>query len=194
MHPGKLILILGPSGSGKGVVIQILKERHHDYIFPLSCTTRAPRPMEKDGEVYHFILEEEFERRMKQGDFLEWAKVHNEHRYGTLKQPIEDAITHGKILVREVDVQGMRSLKKIIPSGQLVTIFLTTPSWEVLRERIQRRHQESDEELRRREQSYRKEMQDAQNCDYIVHSLEGKIQEMVDEIEKIIEKETQDMR
>lgn len=145
--------------------------------------------MEQDGEVYHFISREAFERRMKRGDFLEWAKVHNEHFYGTLKQPIEDALAHGKILVREVDVQGMHSLKKIIPSGHIVTVFLTTPSWEVLRKRIQRRHHESDEELKRREESYKKEMQDAGNCDYIVHSFEGKIQEMVEEIEKIIEKE-----
>jgi guanylate kinase len=182
-------LILGPSGSGKGVVIEALKARHPDYVFPISCTTRTPRPGERDGEVYHFISQSEFEKRRKHGEFLEWAIVHDDHYYGTLKQSILDALYAGETLIREVDVQGMNSIRDVLPRASVVAIFLTTPSWEILKARILRRHQESEKELSQRRESYEKEMTEASKCDYIVHSVEGKIPEMVAEIEAIIEKE-----
>ena len=187
---GKLILIMGPSGSGKGVSIQALKKKHPSYIFPVSCTTRAPRPFEREGEVYHFISQEEFRKRIKRGDFLEWAIVHHDHYYGTLKKPILDALSKGKILVREVDVQGMNSLLKFFPKDQVVTIFLTTPSWEILKTRILGRHKETEKDLSQRKMSFEKELEESKKCDYIVHSLEGQIPKMVSEIEEIIQKET----
>ncbi len=88
------------SGSGKGTVIAHLRKVFPDAVFPLSCTTRSPRPGEKDGEVYHFINKEEFQRRIKAGDILEWAIVHHDNYYGTLKQPILDALKAGKIVIR----------------------------------------------------------------------------------------------
>ena len=187
---GKLILIIGPSGSGKGVVIRSLKKNYSSYIFPISCTTRLPRPGERDGEVYHFISRDDFLKRIERGDFLEWAIVHHDHYYGTLKEPILDALSGGKILVREVDVQGMNSILKILPKDQVVTIFLTTPSWEILQARILHRHKETEHELIQRKISFEKELEESKKCDYIVHSLEGQIPKMVSEIEKIIQKET----
>lgn len=190
MGSGKLFLILGPSGSGKGVVIDRLKKQYPHFVFPVSCTTRKPRPLEREGDVYHFISEDEFQRRIDAGEFLEWAKIHLDHYYGTLKKPILEGLASGKILIREVDVQGMLSLKKIFSRDELVTIFLTTPSWEILKTRIQRRHKESQKDLEKRYQSYEKEVQFAKECDYIVHSFEGHIPKMVDEIASIIAKET----
>ncbi|MBI5754946.1 guanylate kinase [Candidatus Peregrinibacteria bacterium] len=186
---GKLFLILGPSGSGKGVVISALRERFPDGMFPVSCTTRQPRPGERQGEVYYFISRETFEKRIKNGDFLEWAVVHDDHLYGTLKKPIFDALSDGNVLIREVDVQGMHSIVKVLPKKNVVSIFLTTPSWDVLRGRILRRHKENEVELSKRRASYYKEMREAEKCDYIVHSNEGKIPQMVEEVCEILEKE-----
>lgn len=188
-YSGKLFLILGPSGSGKGVLISALRKRFPDFMFPVSCTTRQSRPGERQGEVYYFISRETFEKRMRAGDFLEWAVVHDEHYYGTLKKPILDALSDGQTLIREVDVQGMHSIVTFLPKKTVVSIFLTTLSWEVLRSRILRRHTENERELAKRRASYYKEMREAKKCDYIVHSHEGKISQMVEEVCEIIEKE-----
>lgn len=186
---GKIFLILGPSGTGKGTVIRALRERHPDFVFTLSCTTREPRPNERDGEAYHFVSKEEFARHREARDFLEWAVVHEDNYYGTLKQPILDALADGKVVIREVDIQGVLSIKKLLPAEQTVAIFLTTPSWDNLRARIMRRHAESEEELRQRHESFKKEMEWEKKCDYTVVSEEGKIEEMITEVEGIIEKE-----
>ena len=121
---------------------------------------------------------------------MEWAVVHDDHFYGTLKKPILDALFEGRTLIREVDVQGMHSIVKLLPKKNVVSIFLTTPSWDVLRTRILRRHQESEAELAKRRASYYKEMREAAKCDYIVHSNEGKIPKMIEEACRIIEKES----
>ena len=189
MPKGKLFLILGPSGSGKGVTIKCLRERFKHAVFPVSCTTRSPRPSEKDGEVYHFLSKEEFEKRLKAGEFLEWAIVHNDNYYGTLKKAILDAFEAGKMVVREVDMQGVQSIRRLLPREQVCAIFITTASWEILRDRIMRRNREPDEELERRNQSYVKEMEFSKQCDYVVESEEGKLGELCDKVCAIIDKE-----
>lgn len=186
MKPGKFFLILGPSGSGKGTVITHLKKVFPDAVFPLSCTTRAPRPREKDGEVYHFVTKDEFRARIEAGEFLEWALVHNDNMYGTLKQPIVDALDAGRLVIREVDMQGVESIRKILGPDQVKAIFITSPSWESLRTRILKRSEISDEELRQREESFKKEMAFAAQCDYVVMSEDGKIPEVCAEVEGII--------
>lgn len=184
---GKLFLVLGPSGAGKGVTMAYLRNVFHDAFFPVSCTTREPRPEEKEGEVYNFITREEFEKRIAAGDFLEYAIVHHDNYYGTLKKIIMDALGAGKTVIREVDMQGVESIRKLLPKDQVVTIFLTVPSWEVLRDRILRRHQESEEELARREASFEKEMEFSKKCDYIIHSIEGKQDELCEDVAKLIQ-------
>lgn len=186
MQPGKFFLILGPSGSGKGTVITHLKKVFPDAVFPLSCTTRAPRPREKDGEVYNFVTKDEFRTRIDSGEFLEWALVHNDNMYGTLKQPIVEALAAGKLVIREVDMQGVESIRGILGRDQVKAIFITSPSWENLRARILKRSQIPDEELKQREESFKKEMTFAQQCDYVVMSEDGKIPQVCAEVERII--------
>lgn len=185
---GKLFIILGPSGSGKGTVIQALRDRHPDFFFPLSCTTRPPRPTERDGEVYHFVTEQEFDAHIAAGDFLEWAVVHHDYRYGTLKKPIVDALALGKTVIREVDVQGLDSLRKIFRKDQIFAIFITTPSWEILRARILRRSAINPAALEKRRQSFLKEMEWAKLCDAVVQSDEGKIAQAIAHVEILINK------
>lgn len=188
MSTGKLFLILGPSGAGKGVTIICLRKCFPNAFFPISCTTREPRPSEKDGEVYYFLTKAEFEKRIKAGEFLEWAVVHKGNYYGTLKQPILDALKAGKTVIREVDMQGVQSIRNILSSEQVRAIFITTASWEILRDRIMRRHKESEEELERRRQSYMKEMEFSKECDYVVESEEGALDKLCDRVSKIIDK------
>ena len=183
---GKLFLVLGPSGAGKGVVMAHLRGVLRDAFFPVSCTTRSPRPGEKDGEVYNFITREKFEKKIANGDFLEYAIVHHDNYYGTLKKPIMDALNAGKTVIREVDMQGVESICRLLSKDQVVSIFLTVPSWEVLKDRILRRQQESREELSQRETSFEKEMQFSKKCDYIVQSIEGKQDQLCDDVAKII--------
>ncbi len=184
---GVFVLLSGPSGSGKGTVLAGLKKRNPDFVFPLSLTTRKPRPKERHGEVYKFVSPDEFQKAISDGLFLEWAIVHGKHYYGTLKQPIMEAMNKGKIVVREVDVQGVDSIKKILPKDQLLTIFLTTPSWDDLKKRILGRAEMSDDELERRRQSYLKESKIAdQLYDFRVFSEFGRIDKMITDVENLV--------
>ncbi|MFA5855568.1 MAG: guanylate kinase [Candidatus Gracilibacteria bacterium] len=184
---GKLILILGPSGSGKGTVLEALRAKHPDFVFPLSCTTRAPRPSEKDGEVYHFVSQEQFTERVNNGDFLEWAVVHAENRYGTLKDEILTPLREGKVVIREVDVQGLRSISAIIPHKNLKSLFLTVDGWATLQRRILKRSALPEEELSRRHASFAHEMEWAKECDTVIVSEEGEIEKLIADVEEAIE-------
>ncbi|MBU1019485.1 guanylate kinase [Patescibacteria group bacterium] len=183
---GKLFLILGSSGSGKGTVLNGLLTRHSDWVFPLSCTTRDKRPNEKDGEIYNFISKEEFRERIERGEFLEHAVVHQDNYYGTLKGPILDALEEGKVVIREVDVQGLRSIREIIPEDQLVSVFLTVESWDELKGRILRRAEMSDEELEKRYQSFLAEKEWEKECDHVLMTETGKTEEMIGVVDEII--------
>jgi guanylate kinase len=183
---GKLYLILGPSGSGKGTVLNALREKYSDFVFPVSCTTRDKRPNEVDGEIYHFISKDEFKERIEKGDFLEWAIVHQDNYYGTLKEPIMDAIEAGKTVIREVDVQGLRSIRDMIEKENLVSIFLTVPGWETLERRIKGRSDMPEEEIERRHESFMKEMEWAKECDHVIESVEGETEKLILDAEQII--------
>ena len=183
---GKLFLILGPSGSGKGTVLNALKEKYSNFVFPVSCTTREKRPNEVDGEIYDFISKEDFKEKIEKGDFLEWAVVHQDNYYGTLKKPIMDALEAGETVVREVDVQGLRSIRDIVPSENLFSIFLMVSGWETLKRRILKRASMPEEELERRRESFLNEMEWAKECTHVVESVEGDIEELIAEVEKVI--------
>lgn len=189
MPAGKFFLILGPSGSGKGTVIHCLRKEFPNAVFPLSCTTRMPRPGERDGEVYHFLTKEEFQKKIDASDFLEWAVVHHDNFYGTLKKPISDALAAGQIVIREVDMQGVEAIRKLIPRDQVKAIFITAPSWENLKKRILGRSAIPEEELKQREDSFKKEMEFSKQCDFVVMSEEGEIDEFCSEVASIIRKE-----
>lgn len=183
---GHLYLILGPSGSGKGTVLKALREHHPNFVFPISCTTREPRPGEKNGEVYYFVSKEEFKHRMEDGDFLEWAVVHGENYYGTLKEEIVKPLQEGKTVIREVDVQGLRSIRELISKANLTSIFLTVDGWETLQRRILKRSELPQEELDRRHASFLKEMEWAKECDITIVSTEGEIEKLIADTEAAI--------
>lgn len=187
---GKLILILGPSGSGKGTIINYLKKKYPHFTFPCSYTTRKPRPGEKDGDAYHFISKKQFKQLINTDVFLEWAIVHSDNYYGTNRHEILDSLNDGQIVVREVDVQGVESIWKILGKENVITVFVTTPSWLYLKHRIVKRSKISQTELRSRERSYGYETKFASSCTHVVESLDDKIPETFAQIDKIISMET----
>lgn len=186
---GKLFLIVGPSGSGKGTAIVQLKKRHPEYVFPVSCTTRAPRPGEKEGEVYSYISKEHFRQWIAEGRFLEWAEVHQDNYYGILRAPIEEALADGKVVIREVDIQGFKSIISILPRTDVVGVFILVKDLDELKKRILQRAPISDEEMARRMESAQKEIAQMDVCDYQVESPFGHIEKTVQTIEQIIRQE-----
>lgn len=190
---GKLFLIVGPSGSGKGTVIKALAKKFPGFVYPISYTTRAAREGENDGEVYHFVTREKFERMIKDGDFLEYAIVHSNNYYGTAKREIIDALEGGAVVIREVDIQGFHSIRKIIPKKNLVSIFMKVSDLNDLKGRILMRGPLSDEELKRRLDSAAKELSQAVDCDYQVRNEWGKVKECVGAVDKIILDEIKDL-
>jgi guanylate kinase len=185
-YKGHLVLIVGPSGSGKGSVIRGLKDRHPDWLYPVSYTTREMRPGEKDGEVYNFISKEKFLDGVKDREFLEYAIVHEDHYYGTAKKEIIDALEKGNVVVREVDIQGFKLIRDQLPAENLTSLFLMVNSLEDLIGRILKRSKLPDDEVERRMQSARHEMAERDNCDFVVPSVTGEVEACTDQVEKII--------
>ena len=184
---GKIFFISGPSGVGKGTLISALRERHPDWAFPPSCTTRDPRAGEVDGVTYFFISREKFREKIEAGEFLEYAEVHQGNLYGTLRDKLLNPAKKGKIVIREFDVQGFDQARQKLSRDDYVSIFLQTEGGvEELIKRITSRSPISDEELAHRIESMKNEFAHAKLYDYIVFSRENKIQEMVEEVEKII--------
>jgi guanylate kinase len=186
---GKLFLIVGPSGSGKGTVIAELKKVFAEFVYPISYTTRKIREGERSDDVYHFIAREEFEKMIKDDELLEYAIVHSDEYYGTPKMDILEALRRGKTVVREVDIQGFNSICKIVPKEHLISIFMKVTDPEDLKQRILRRGKMSDEELARRMESFTKEMTEASKCDYQVENKWGEIAQCVEHVEQIIRAE-----
>ena len=188
---GKLVLLMGPSGVGKSVILKTLRKRHPEWRFPRSATTRPRRPGE-GGDLYHFVTDAECDCLIAEGKMLEWARVHEGARYGTLLEEIIPAIETGKIVVREVDVQGFESIRKHpLFSGpqapyRLQSIFILPEKKEQLVARIRQRSPIGDEELKRRIASMEKELSYAVLCDARVTNREGELPETVAEVERRI--------
>lgn len=193
VHSGKLFLIVGPSGSGKGTVIERIKGKYPGFVYPVSYTTREMRHGEKDGGSYHYVSKEEFERMIKEGEFLEHAVVHSDNYYGTSKKDILQPLERGAGVIREVDIQGFNSIRNLVPKENLVSIFMKVSDMEDLKGRILRRGKISDEELEKRLDSAKKEMAQAGECDYQVENKWGEIENCVANVERIILAEVKKM-
>jgi guanylate kinase len=169
-----LIILAGPAGVGKSTLCDRVVREVPGFERVITATTRPPRPNEVDGRDYHFLSAQEFDRRITAGAFLEWAWVHQRHRYGTLKSAVLDRLPDTS-LVMNIDVQGVRSIRAAAQTearlrGRVITMFVAPDSMEILRERLQGRGPVSPEELARRMQSAEFEMAERNNYDYVIHS------------------------
>jgi guanylate kinase len=164
---GRLLIISGPSGAGKGTLVDRLVARVPDLWVSVSATTRAPRPGEVDGEDYRFLTADEFEAHRTAGDFLEWAEVHG-NRYGTLRPPVEERLAAGTDVLLEIDAQGALQVKRLVPEAVLV--FIVAPSFRELERRIRRRGAETEEEVQRRLRTARRELRLVGVYDHVVEN------------------------
>ena len=187
---GKLILVIGPSGVGKGTAIKQIRQLCSQLFFPTSYTTRQMRQGEKQGETYNFITKPEFEKMIKDDAFLEYQLVHNTSYYGTDKASILENIEKGKSVIREMDIQGVKEILDKEWTFDIVTIFITTDSWETLKSRILKRSQISEQELENRKQSYLKEIEFLEKSNHVVYSEENKIDKLIQSLVSIINNET----
>jgi guanylate kinase len=140
----KVFVITGPSGVGKGTLIERLLERIPELELSVSATTRPPRTGEVEGRDYHFLTPEDFERRVESGDFLEHA-TYSGNRYGTLREEVERRLAEGRSVVLEIEVQGARQVREAMPEA--VQIFIAPPDPQVLRERLEGRGTDSPEAI-----------------------------------------------
>ena len=182
------MLIIGPSGVGKSVILKDLRKRHPEFVFPRSATTRERRPNE-GTDLYRFLSEEAFDALIQNEQVLEWAQVHDGARYGTLKEEILPAIEAGKTVIREVDVQGFQSIREnalfsgTTPRYPLVSIFILPESKEQLIRRITHRAPISSDELAHRVESMDRELDQAKFCTLQILNREGKLEETLREVE-----------
>jgi guanylate kinase len=163
--PAFLLVVSGPSGVGKSVLCQRLVQADDRLVHSVSATTRGARPGETDGTDYFFLDEPTFRKGVSDGDFLEWAEVYG-HLYGTPRAPVKEHIAAGRTPVLNVDVQGGRSVKALLPDAVLV--FLAPPSLEELEERLRGRRTDSEERIRGRLAEAREEMARVRDYDYLV--------------------------
>jgi guanylate kinase len=162
----RLVVLAGPTAVGKGTVAGYIREHHPEVLLSVSATTRPPRPGEIDGVNYYFLTDEQFDRMVEAGQFLEWATVHNAYRYGTPRQPIESAIAEGRSVLLEIDLQGARQVRRAFPDAMLV--FLLPPTWEELVRRLVGRGTEGEEERERRLETARIELAAQEEFDAVV--------------------------
>lgn len=184
LSTGFLLVISGPSGSGKGTVSQELMSKRDDIVFSISATTRKPRPTEINGENYFFLTHEEFEEMDAKGEFLESAFVHTNY-YGTPKEFVLEEIEKGEIVLLEIDVQGALQVKKNYKN--VVFVFLLPPTMDELRNRIVKRGTETEEDINTRFENAFKELDFVGEYDYFV--VNDEVKNAVKDIEAIIHAE-----
>lgn len=182
--PGLLIIISGPSGTGKGTICKSLLQQRPDIFYSISATTRSPRNGEQDGVSYYFKSKEEFEEMLARDEFLEWARVYDNY-YGTLKAPVAEAIAAGRDVILEIDVQGAMKVKEKAPEG--VYVFIAPPSLEVLRSRIVGRATDSMDTINKRMDKALGELSKLYEYNYVV--INDVLAQAVNKVECIIEAE-----
>lgn len=160
-----ILIVSGPSGSGKSTLVKKLLELPGTML-SISATTRPPRTGEKDEEWYHFVSDEEFRRMVGRGEFLEYACVFGKHSYGTPNKWLDEARAQKRDLVLEIDVQGAEQVRKKLPGS--IAIFIVPPSRQELEKRIRARGQDGEDEINRRLERARLEMERYLDYDYVV--------------------------
>jgi guanylate kinase len=177
----RVFVITGPSGVGKGTLIRLLRERVPELALSVSATTRQPRPGETQGEDYWFLSDEEFQRRVAAGDFVEWAE-YSGRRYGTLREELERHTSGGRPVVLEIEVQGARQVRRTLPDA--VQIFIRPPSEDDLRDRLIGRGTDDPESIERRLRVAEEELGAAGEFQHVV--VNDRLDEAVESLAAIV--------
>ena len=184
---GAVFVISGPSGSGKGTVIGLLREMYPNAGLSVSATSRAPREGEQEGVNYYYKTDEEFERLIANGEVLEYT-VYNDHYYGTLRSEAERITAEGKDLILEIEVDGAGQIKKLL-GYRATAIMLIAPSGEEQERRLRGRGTENEDEIAGRIRQAREEIRQAPRYDYVVVNETDRAKECAGDILAIIKAE-----
>ncbi len=185
---GVLYVISGPSGVGKGTICQKLIERNKNISVSVSATTRAPRPIDKDGVTYFFKTKEEFRAMIDADKFLEWA-VYNDNYYGTPAEAVDEKLNSGKDVILEIEVQG--ALKVMERRPDAVSIFIAPIAEKVLYERLRGRGTETEEQIEKRVNAAKAELEQKGKYDYIV--INDVLETAICDIENIMKNQKEKM-
>ena len=179
---GDLIIISGTTCAGKGTVIKELLKRNKDLCVSISCTSRPKRDNEIDGKDYYFLTREEFEKKIKNNEFLEYAKVQYGEYYGTPKAGVKKLLEEGKNVILEIDVEGAKQIKKMFP--ETILIFVMAPSMEEVKRRIKSRGKETPEQIIKRFKKAYQEINEINEYNYVV--VNDEVDNAVHKIESIL--------
>jgi guanylate kinase len=183
---GHVFVITGPSGVGKGTLIRGLLERVPGLELSVSATTRAPRPGERDGVDYHFLSEQEFDRRVATGDFVEHAS-YSGHKYGTLRSELERRMAEAAGVVLEIEVQGARQIRAAMPGA--VQVFIAPPSVEALRARLVGRGTDAPEDVEARLARALEELEAEKEFAHVV--VNDRLEQATEELAEIVRGEVE---
>ena len=186
MRKGLIIVISGPAGSGKGTVIKLLREKLPDLRLSVSATTRDPRPGEEEGVHYYFITKAEFEKRIADGEILEY-NYYCDNYYGTPKSELKRLSEGGHDVILEIDVNGGLQVKKLFPDS--IAVMLVPPTAKMLEERLRGRGTETEEVIKARLKRAEEEMELLGKYDYLAINDDGKADECAALLEGIIKAE-----
>ena len=182
---GKFVPIVGPTGSGKDTLVNHILSVYPDTPRSISCTTRTMRAGEADGVDYYFLAREEFERKVAAGDFLEWAE-YGGNLYGTLKEELEQYIAEGQLVTGDIEIQGVRLIRDLLPETEFATIYIDAGPWEVVEARVLARGPMSEEDLAKRRARYEEESRFKSEATYIVKNPNGGLEQAKEDIVAVI--------
>ncbi|MBC5795488.1 guanylate kinase [Sphaerospermopsis sp. LEGE 00249] len=178
---GKLIVLTGPSGVGKGTLMQKLLQLHPELYYSVSATTRSPRPGEINGQNYYFITRSQFEKLVAQGELLEWAEFAGNY-YGTPRAAVLEQIQSGKLVILEIELEGARQIRTSYPNA--LSIFILPPSFSELEKRIRGRGQDSQEAIARRLNRAQEEIEAAAEFD--IQIVNDDLETALNQIEAVL--------
>ncbi len=181
---GRLFIIAGCSGVGKGTLLKLFLEKNPDIKLSISATTRKPREGEVDGKNYFFLSKEEFLADVNNNEFLEWAEFSGNY-YGTKKSFVEKTLNKGIDLILEIEVKGAKQVKEKMPDA--IGIFIMPPSVETLETRLRGRHTEDEETIKKRLLEAKREIEAGQRFDYQV--INDNLDEALNNLQKIFDTE-----
>ncbi|TGK60110.1 guanylate kinase [Leptospira wolffii] len=177
-----MIVLSSVAGGGKSTLIHMIREKHPELAFSVSCTTRPPRPGDKEGVTYFFLTKERFEEGIRNSEFLEWARVHDNY-YGTPDRFVRDCLASGRSVIMDLDVQGAKQVKNRLGDG-VITVFILPPNEEEWIKRLRGRGTDSEESILKRIRNGKEELSKKDEFDHIL--VNDNLQNALRDLEKIV--------